>query len=106
MLHEIAFLFLGGAFARLHADHAFAAAALGTKRAHCRPFNKAPMSNADDAAFVRDQVFHVNLGLIRRELCEARGAVFVANFSELLFDNREDTLLFGQDVAKVFDGFE
>src|SRR4029077_6126885 len=106
MFHEIAFLFLGSAFARLHADHTLASAPLRTKRAHSRAFNKAPMSNADDATLVRDQIFHVDLRLIGRDFRQACRAVFVANFPKLFFDNREDTLLFGQDVAEVFDGVE
>jgi len=64
------------------------------------------MGDADDATLVGDEIFHVDLRLIRHDFRQARRAVFVANFSELFFDNREDTLLFGQDVAKVFDRFE
>ena len=61
MLYEIAFLCFCGAFARLHSDHAFAAAPLRTKRAHRRAFDKTAMGDADDATLVRDEVFHVNL---------------------------------------------
>jgi len=90
----------------LHPDHTLASAPLRTKRTHSRAFDKAPMSNADDATLVYDEILHVDLCLIRSELGQARRTVFVANFTELFFDNREDTLLFGQDVAQVFDGFE
>ena len=48
MLDEIAFFFLGRAFARGHADHAFAAAPLRAKRAHGRALDEAAMRDADD----------------------------------------------------------
>ena len=56
--------------------------------------------------FVRDEIFHVNLALIGHDLRQARRAVLVANLAELFFDDREDALLFGQNVAKIFDRFE
>ena len=106
MLDEIAFLFLCGAFARLHSDHTLAAAPLRTKRAHSRAFDKTAMGDANDAALIGDEVFHVNLGLGGRNLRQARRSVFVANFAELFFDYREDALLLCQNIAKIFDRLE
>ena len=49
MLDEIAFVFLGRAFARRHSDDAFAAAPLRTERAHRGALDEAAMRDADDA---------------------------------------------------------
>ena len=68
MLDEIAFFFLGRAFARGHADDAFAAAPLRPKRADGRAFDKAAVRDADDAAFIRDEILHVDLAFVRHEL--------------------------------------
>ena len=78
MFDEIALCFLGRSFACRHADHAFAAAPLRAKRADRRALDKAAMGDADDAAFVRDQILHVDLAFVRHELGQARGAVLVA----------------------------
>ena len=50
MLDEIAFFLLGRAFARGHADDAFAAAALRAKRAHRSALDETAMRDADDAS--------------------------------------------------------
>ena len=65
MLDEIAFFFLSRAFTRGHADDAFSAATLRAKRAHGCALDKAAVGNANDAALVRDQVLHVDLGFVR-----------------------------------------
>src|SRR2546430_8513187 len=103
MLAEVAFLFFGRALACLHTNDAFAATSLCTKRAHGRAFNKAPMRDADDAALVRDEVFHIDLCFVRNDFRQARRTIFVADFAQFLFDDREDALLFGQNIAKVLD---
>ena len=68
MLDEIAFLFLGRAFACRHADHALAAAPLRPERADRRPLDEPAVGDADDATLVRDQVLHVDLALVGDEL--------------------------------------
>src|ERR1700730_14850995 len=68
MLDEVALLFLSRAFARGHADDSFSATTLGAKCADRGAFNEAAMGNADNAAFVRDEVFHVDLSLIGCDL--------------------------------------
>ena len=72
MLDEIALFFLGRAFARGHADHAFAAAPLRAERADGGALDEAAVRDADDAAFVGDQIFHVDLAFVRHELGQAR----------------------------------
>ena len=72
MLDEIAFFLLGRAFARGHADHAFAAAALRAKCADRGAFDKPAVRDADDAAFVRDEIFHVDLAFVGHELRQSR----------------------------------
>ena len=62
MLDEIAFFLVGCAVARLHADHAFAAAPLRAKCAHGRALDKTGMRDADDATLIDDEVFDVDLG--------------------------------------------
>src|SRR5437762_4600127 len=99
VLDEIAFLFLGRALACLHADDTFTSAALRTKRADCRAFDKPAMRDANDAALVRDEVFHVDLSLIRSDFRQARRTVFVTDFAQFLFDDRENALLLGKNVA-------
>src|SRR5947208_9242834 len=106
MLDEVAFLFFGRALACLHTNDAFAATSLCTKRAHGRAFDKAPMRDADDAALVRDEVFHIDLRFSRNDFRQARRTIFVANFAQFLFDNREDALLFGEDILQILDGLD
>ena len=106
MLDEIAFLLLGGAFARLHADDAFAAAPLRAKCAHGRALDKAGVRDADDATLVDDKVFDVDLGFVGSNFRQARGAVLVADFAQFFFDDGEDALLFGEDVAQIVDGLD
>src|SRR6266513_1719792 len=106
MLDEVAFLFLGRALTGLHADNAFAATALRTKRAHGCSFDKPPVRDADNAALVRNEVFHIDLGLIRNDFRQPRRTILVADFAQFLFDDREDALLFGEDVAQVFNGLD
>ena len=106
VLDEITFLFLSGALACLHANDTFAATPLCTKRAHGRALDKTAMRNADDAALVRDQVFDVDLGLIRNDSRQARRTVFVADFAQFLFNDGENALLFGENVAQVVDGID
>src|SRR6185369_14417914 len=99
VLDEIAFLVLGGAIARLHPNHAFASASLRAKRAHGRALDKAGVRDADDATLIDDEVFDVDLGLVGSNFREARGAVLVSDFAQLFFDDGEDALLFGENVA-------
>ena len=74
MLDEIAFFFLGRAFARGHADDAFAAAALRAECADGGALDEAAVRDADDAAFVGDEILHVDLAFVGHELGQARGA--------------------------------
>ena len=72
VLDEIAFFLLGCALACLHADDSLSAAALRAECAHSRPLNKTAMCDTDDAAFVGDEILHVDLALIERELRQPR----------------------------------
>ena len=73
MLDEIAFLFLGRAFARRHADDAFAAASLRAKRADSRALDESAVGHADDEAFVGDQILHGDFAFVRHQLRSAAG---------------------------------
>ena len=106
VLDEIAFLLLGGALARLHADHALAAAPLRAKRAHGRALNKAAVRDADDATLIDDEVFDVDLRFVRNNFRQARRTVFVADFAQFFFDDGEDALLFGKNVEQIIDGLD
>ena len=68
MLDEIAFLFLGRAFARRHADDAFAAAPLRAERADRGALDESAVRDADDAALVGDEILHVDLAFVGDEL--------------------------------------
>src|SRR5207249_11841504 len=103
MLDEIAFLFLGRALACLHADDTFTPTALCTKRANCGAFDKTAISNADDAALVRNEVFHVDLGLIRSVFRKAWRTVSVTDFEQLFSDDRGNALLLAKTVAQILD---
>ena len=70
MLDEIALFLFGCAFAGCHADNTFTAASLGAKRAYGRALDKTAVGNADNAALIRDQVFHVDLVFLGHELGE------------------------------------
>src|SRR5437868_3146076 len=106
MLDEVPLLLLGGTLTRLHTDDAFAAASLRAKRTHGRAFDKPAMRDADDATLVRNEIFHVDLGLVRNDLRQARRTVFVAEFAQFLLNDREDALLFCEDIAQIFDSFD
>src|SRR5205085_10835164 len=99
------FLLLGGAFARRHPDDALAAAALRAERAHRRAFDEAAMRDADDAAFVGDEIFHVNLAFIGDELGQTRRAMLITEFAQLFLHNREDARLFRKNIAQIVDRF-
>ncbi len=103
MLDEVALLVLSRAFACGHADDTFAAAALRAKCTDGGALDEAAVRNADDAAFVRDEIFHVNLTLVPRELGQARRPVLIANFAQLLLDDRENALFLRQNVLQIFD---
>src|SRR6266496_2086614 len=67
VLDEIAFLFLSRAFARGHADHALAAAALRAECTDRRAFDKSAVGDTDNASFVRDEILHVDLTFVSDE---------------------------------------
>ena len=81
MLDEIAFFFLGRAFASRHPDDAFAAAALRAKGTYGRALDKTAVSDADDAALIADQILHHDFALVRHQLRQPRGGVFIANLA-------------------------
>src|SRR5690242_20834737 len=98
MLDEIAFFFLSRTFAGRHSDHAFAAATLGAKCADRCALDKPAVSDADDATLVANQILHRDLALVRYQLCQARGSVFVMNLVEFFFNDGENALLFRMDI--------
>src|SRR5438552_15689099 len=71
VLDEIAFILLGCTIARLHANHAFAAAPLRAKCAHGRAPDKAGVRDADDATLIGDKVSEVDLLLVSGNCGEA-----------------------------------
>src|SRR5882724_2913754 len=103
MLDKVAFLFLGGAFARLHADHTFAATALRTKCAHGRALDKAAMRDADDAPLIRDKVFHIDLDSVRNDLRQTRRTVLVADIAQIV-DGLDELLVFLVDLLALETG--
>ena len=84
MLDEIAFLFLGGAFARGHADDALAAAALRAKRADGGALDETAVGDADDAAFIGDEILHVDLAFVRHQLRSAAASHVCRGFRAAL----------------------
>ncbi len=103
MLDEIAFFFLGRSFACRHPDHALAAAPLGSKRTDGGALDETAVGDADDAAFVGDEILHVDLALVRNQLRQAGAAVLVANVAQLFLDDLKDARFLGQNVAQVLD---
>ena len=85
MLDEIAFLLLGRAFARGHADHAFAAAPLRAKCAHRGALDEAAVRDADDAAFVGDEILHVDLAFVGHELRSGAAVPYLSRISRSSF---------------------
>jgi len=59
-----------------------------------------------DHTFVGDQVFDGDLAFVRNQLGQARGGIFVLNREQLVFNNGQHALFFGQDIQQVFDAFE
>ena len=68
VLDEIAFVLLGRAFARGHADDAFAAAALRAVGADGGALDEAVVRERDDDAFVGDEVFDGDLAFVGHDL--------------------------------------
>ena len=64
------------------------------------------MRDADDATLVDNKVFDVDLRFVRSNFRQARGAVLVADFAQFFFDDAEDALLFGKNVAQIIDGLD
>src|SRR5215471_13861678 len=106
MLDEIALLFLRRAFASRHPDDAFAAAALRTKGAYGSALDETAVGDADDAALVANQIFHRDFALVRRQLRQPRGGIFIANLAQFFFDDGENALFFREDVAQILDRIE
>src|SRR5207302_2009871 len=106
MFDEIAFFFLRRTFAGRHPDDAFAAAALRAKGAYGRALDKTAVGDADDAALVADQILHRDFALVRHQLGQPRGGIFIANLTKFLFDDGENTLLLREDVAQILDRIE
>src|SRR5256714_9951127 len=106
MLNEVAFFFFSRAFARGHADHAFAAAPLRAERADRGALDKSAVRNADDATFVRDEIFHVDLAFVGNEFGQARRTMFVFQFTQLFLDDRENALLFRENVTQILNRFD
>ena len=103
MLDEIAFFFLGRAFARGHADDALAAAALRAKGADGGAFDEAAVGDADDAAFVGDEILHVDLAFVGHDLVR-RGEPYLSRISRssfLMIVKTRDFLR--EDVAQILD---
>jgi len=95
------------ALACLHTNDAFAATSLCTKRAHGRALDKAPSVMLMMQALVRDEVFHIDLRLQQERFPSgAENHICSANFAQFLFDNREDALLFGEDILQILDGLD
>ena len=65
------------AFARGHADDAFAAAALRAIRADVGALDQAAVRERDDDAFVGDEVFDGDLAFVRHDLGLARRGVLL-----------------------------
>ena len=81
MLDEISFVFLRRTLSRRHADDAFAAAPLGTERAHRRALDEAAVRDADERSFIGDQILQVDLAFVRDQLGQPRAGVFLLNLA-------------------------
>ena len=92
------FLLLG-----LHAKDALPAASLGPVAGDGGPFDVAGMRKGDHRALLRDQVLHVDLPFVLHNLGAAGISVFLLNLEQLLFDDRVDLLLAGQNTAQLLD---
>ena len=104
MFDEIAFVLFARAFPRRHSDHAFAAAALSAESADGGAFDESAVGDADDAAFVRDQILHVDLALVGNELRQTRTGVFLLNLAQLFLDDLEDARFLRQNVEQILNG--
>ena len=72
MFDEIALVLFGRALAGGHADDTFTPATLRAESAHGRSLDETTVGDADDAALVGDQIFHVDLAFVGRQLGQAR----------------------------------
>ncbi len=103
MFDEIAFILLGRAFACGHADDALAAATLRAEGTDRSALDEAAVRDADDAAFVGDEILHVDLAFVGHELGQARAGVLLPDLAQLFLDDLEDAHFLRQDVAQVLD---
>src|SRR5207247_10262042 len=92
--------------ALLKSVHTLAASPLCTKPPHFRALYKTAMRNADDASLVCDEVLHVDLCCVRNDIRQPRRTVSVADFAQFFFDDGENALLFGENVAQILDGID
>src|SRR5688572_15039728 len=102
MLDEIS-LFAFGTFAGRHADHALAPASLRAIRTDVGALDQSSMRDRDDHPFIRNQIFDRDFAFVRDDFREARIRVFVTNFFEFRFDDREHARFLCEDVEQVFD---
>ena len=91
-------------FLRLHADAAFAAAALRAIKRQRRALDVAAARHGDDHVLVGDHVFDGDVAGLRHDLRAALVAVRFFDLAQLGGDDLEDELLGAEDLAKAADG--
>ena len=100
VLDEIHVL-LRGPLAGCHADHAFAAPALGAVGTDVRPLDQPRMREGDDDALVRNQVFNRNLPLVRHQFRYPRRGVLRLDGLQLRFDDAQHPFLLREDIQQA-----
>ena len=95
-----------GAFARGHADDAFAAATLRAVGADVGALDQAVVGERDDHALVGDQIFDGDLAFVGHQLGQARRGILFFDGQQLVLDDGQHARFLGQDVEQVLDLLE
>ena len=93
-------------FALFHADDALAAAALRAVGADGGALDVALVRDGDDAGFVGDEVFDVDLALVGHDVGAARVAVLLFDFEQLGLHDAHELLLAGEQALEVLDALD
>src|SRR5262245_30238652 len=105
MLNEI-LVILGAALARNHADNTLPSATLCAVGTDVGAFDQPIVSKGDNHALICDEVFDGNLAFIGNQIGKAWVGVLFFDEQQLVFDNREDPSLFGQNIQQIINSLQ
>ena len=103
VLDKITRILFRGGLARLHANHALSAAALGTIGTDICALDEAVVGECDDHRLVSNEILDGHFTFVWRQLGAARRGILLSDGGQLILDDGEHARLFRQDVQQVLD---